>query len=446
MKTYTIVLCGATGDLARCKIIPSLYDVMRSDATISWRIIGVAYDKVSAAEMMQAARGSIKDLDEGVWYALCEQARYVAGDLTTDAPYSAVAELVKEHDENRLVYCATPPELFIPITEKLIAHKVIYRQDTDEPVWYRVAYEKPFGHDAASAAALNERLTVLLNEVQIYRVDHYLAKKWSMALPAARMLDESFNDLWMRGTLDSIQVIVNESIGIGSRGAFYDAYGALKDMVQNHLLQTVALLLAQDPVLDYPELCNEKKQILEKLHFVDGVIGQYEGYRQEPLVHATSTTETFAALRLSVDSARWQNLAVLVKTGKKLAHPKMVIYTVFKSSDPARVGDMPLAVIGYDDNQVGLVIGAEQIAHALTVSSGGPRDENEFLRAYGRVLEFIIQGDKTIFVSYGEIAQSWRLIDSIIAQQLPLASYAVGSTGPAALEEFNQRNGIEWIL
>ncbi len=446
MKTYTVILCGATGDLARRKIIPGLYDVMRSDAAVRWRIIGVAHDGILAAEMMQAARASIKDLDDGVWYALCENAQYISGDLNSDATYQAVARAVNEYDENRLVYCATPSELFIPITEKLINHGVIHRQDTDESTWHRVAYEKPFGRDGASAVALNNRLTVLLNEVQIYRVDHYLGKKATMALPAARMLDESFNDLWMKGAVDFVQVIVNESAGVGTRGAYYDAYGALKDMVQNHLLQVVALLLARDPVLDYPELCNEKKAILDALTFVDGAIGQYAGYTDEVFVNPTSTTETFAALRLGVTLPRWENLAVYIKTGKKLGHPKMVIYTVFRSSDTTKVGDMPLAVIGYDDNQVALIIGEEQIAHALSVSTGGPQDEQEFLHAYGRVLEFILQGDKTIFVSFAEIAQSWRIVDDIISRQLPLFRYAPGSAGPAELEEFNARNGVKWIL
>ena len=446
MKTYTIVLCGATGDLARRKIIPGLYDVMCGDPAVQWRIIGVAQEKISAAEMMQGARASIKDLDEGVWYALCEKARYIAGDLATDMPYAAIANITTEFDEDRLVYCATPSEFFVSITEKLIQHRVIRRQDTDESVWYRVAYEKPFGSNGLSAAAINEKITVLLNEVQIYRVDHYLAKKWSMALPAARMLDDVFNGLWQHSTLESLQVVVNESAGVGTRGAYYDSYGALKDMVQNHLLQAVSLLLLADPVLDYPELSDEKKKVLASLVFVDGVLGQYERYRDEPLVGATSATETFAALRLAVNQPQYKDTMVLIKTGKKLAAPKMVIYAVFKSNDRSVLETMPLAVVAYNDNKVALVIGSDDIAQAVASSGAEIADTNELLHAYGRILEFIIQGDKTIFVSYGEIALSWQLIDAIISQNLPLASYSVGSAGPQELSAFNERNSVKWIV
>jgi len=442
MKT-TILLFGATGDLAVRKLIPAIHDVAVIDQH-SYTIVGIAYDVVDAASMMASARSHVRDLDAEAWALLCERAQVIRGDFNDPAVYEQLAQL--QLDGNILVYCATRSDFFIPITQMLVQYGVIKRQEEGALPWARIAYEKPFGLSSASAQAINSVATSLLDESQIFRVDHYLGKKATAALPAMRMLDETFNRLWVNADIAFLQVIVHESSGIGTRGGYYDSAGALADMVQNHLLQIVSLLVAHDPLFDYPHLTDEKKKSLAALSIVDGVLGQYVGYTREPHVAADSKTETFAALRLSADIGQWKNVPVFVKTGKGLKDKKMVIYLVLKSQDTSRVADMHLAVVAYSDNEVGLVIGRKEIEAALSPEGCGPVDESETLDAYGRMLEFITQGDRTLFVAYEEIARSWEIVEAFKGQAPVVHAYEPGSVGPQALDEFNKKHGVEWLL
>jgi len=444
MNPCTIILFGATGDLAARKIIPALHDLMRAGGT-EYRLIGVAHDALTTSEMLERARPHIRQFDESVWQKLLLHAQYVQGDFKKAATYKNLAALLTEPG-SRLLYLATGSEFFVPVTKYVLKYGVMDRQDGDETAWHRIAYEKPFGRSSDDAREIEKEVRALLAENQIYRVDHFLAKKAVMAFPVARLLDESFNELWMNGNIESIQIIMNEKSGIHLRGRYYDAVGAVKDMVQNHVLQAVALLLVDSPLLDYPDLSNEKKKVLARLSIADAVLGQYEGYEKESFVSPGSTTETFIAARVAVDAPRWNEVGIFVKTGKMVATQKMVIYVKFKSNDPERIADMPMAVVAFNDNSVALVIGEQEIAEAVRIADGASTESANQLDAYGRILEFIVQGDRTLFVSFDEIAEMWRVTDALIAQKLPVHSYAPQTDGPKELETFCKRNKMEWIL
>ncbi|MDQ5890748.1 MAG: glucose-6-phosphate 1-dehydrogenase [Candidatus Dependentiae bacterium] len=446
MKPCTIILFGATGDLAVRKIIPAIHDLMRTEKT-HYRLIGVSREEVNPAFMLALARPYVNGMDEAVWNVLHENSHFVTGDFQNKKTYKMIGDLLPEDGaDNRLVYCATASEFFVPITQHLLESHIIHRQDTEESVWHRIAYEKPFGSSGETAQAMELAIRAMLDESQVFCVDHFLAKKALLAFPVARMLDESFNDLWMHGNLESIQIIMNETSEVGIRGRYYDAYGALRDMVQNHALQAAALLLMNDPALGYPHVSQEKKDVLTAITAEDAILGQYEGYVKNELVDSNSKTETFAAIRLSADLPQWEGVPIFIKTGKLLATQKLVIHVMFRSNDTTRMADMPMAVIAFTDNSVALVIGENEIAESLTVTKGPEPDPNDALDAYGRVLEFLMQGDRTIFVSFEEIKHMWRIIDALKAQDLPVYTYAKGSNGPAELEDFCKRNHMKWVL
>lgn len=445
MKPRTVILFGATGDLATRKIIPALYELMSAEKQ-PCRLIGVARDEMSVQQLLEKSKAHIAAPDEAVWDSLSRGADYIAGDFNDPATYARLAALLPGEDDDRLVYCATAATFFEPITAHLVLQGIVRRQDTDEEVWHRIAYEKPFGSDGAHALELHKRLATLLNDYQIYRVDHYLMKKAPLAFMIARLLDESFDDLWRRGSITQMQIVMNEAHGVGTRGHYYDQCGALKDMIQGHALQTVALLGVAVASLDYPDLCSAKRDVLAAMEVNDVLLGQYEGYTHEPHVAADSVTETFAALRLSIQNERWAGIPIFVKTGKMLATQRFAVYVHFSSSDPSRVADMPMAVVAYGDNEVALVVGEEEIATALRVEHGVAKNPEERLQAYGRVLDFIVQGDKTLFVSFDEIVHMWRLVDAVIKHNPPVFLYPAGSNGPKQLEEFCGHNGMKWVI
>ncbi len=444
MNPCTIILFGATGDLAARKLIPAIHDLIHTSGG-DYRLVGVAHDELTAQEMLERARPHVRELDEKAWQVLSEKTQYVHGDFADAKLYKKLSALLDD-SESRLLYLATSSEFFVPITKYALKYGVMHRQDADEAFWHRIAYEKPFGRSGDDALKIEKDIRALLPENQIYRVDHFLAKKAVVAFPVARMLDEAFNELWVNGNIESIQVIMNEKSGINLRGRYYDGAGAIQDMVQNHVLQAVALLLVDSPVLDYPDLCHEKKKVLARLSIADAVLGQYEGYEKESFVASGSMTETFIAARVAVDAPRWNEVAIFVKTGKMVATQKLVIYVKFKSNDPDRIEDMPMAVVAFSDNSVALVIGREEVAEAVHVTEGPNPDSRDQLDAYGRVLELIVQGDRTLFVSFEEIAEMWRITDALVAQKLPVHSYAPQTNGPKELEAFCKRNNMEWIL
>jgi len=419
----TVLLFGATGDLAARKLIPALHDLQLADG-VSHRLIGIANSSSDANSFMEKARPHVRHLDSAVWEALVSNAHYVCGDFSDNETYAAIKNILGDYKGPLLAYCASSSDYFVSITEQLVARGIMRKQDEVAENWHRIAYEKPFGFDAISAREMNDAIVALLSEEQIFRVDHFLGKKATMALPAARMLEESFNDLWCNGDIESIQVVVSETAGIHDRGAYYDRYGVLKDMVQNHVLQIVALLLSDNPFFEFEIFSREKKKALHSLRIVDGVLGQYKGYRDENAVTADSSTPTFAALALSSNMERWRGIPVFVKTGKMLDSQKFVVHLVFRSADITVSPDMPLAMIAYSDNDVGIFFGAEEITRALEATASPRGNPDDSLNAYGRVLEFIMQGDHTISVSFEEILAAWQIVDAFIEKSQPVHAYA----------------------
>jgi glucose-6-phosphate 1-dehydrogenase len=441
MTTHTILLFGASGDLAMRKLIPALHEVMKSNAAVQWRLIGVARDVLSAAEMMERAKHHVVHYDEVLWKKLCDAAVYVPGDFNDATLYTSLAHVVGVHNTPLLVYCATSSEYFVPITQGLVSAGIMKKQSASEDLWQRIAYEKPFGTDAASAHALNDALLQLLSEGQIFRIDHYAAKKGVISILGARILDPHFNEVWQAVTFKSLQIVVNEQDGIGLRGGYYDDRGALQDMIQSHLLQFLALITVHEPILDQPYLGFNKAEILAACTIQDVLLGQYAGYRKEPHVTPRSKTETFVAARVSIDLPRWKDVAIFLKTGKKIAPAGAVMYAVCTEVDQT---DLSIGCVVQGDNSAAFISDPALIREALQATTQTAAADP--LRAYGRILEFMIEGEKTFCLTIAEIAEMWRIVDAVSSQKHSVHSYKVGSAGPDELAEFSAKHGIEWII
>ncbi|MEI7580425.1 MAG: hypothetical protein WCJ17_01370 [bacterium] len=441
MTTHTILLFGASGDLAMRKLIPALHEVMKSDSSVIWRLIGIAHDAITADDMMQRAQSHVAQFDEELWQKLCSNVEYVQGDFTDAAVYTKLAERLGNQKTPLLVYCATSSDYFLPITQGLVSAGIMKKQNAPEDVWQRIAYEKPFGSDAASAHALNDALLELLTEGQIFRIDHYAAKKGPMSILGARILDPHFNEVWQAVNFKSLQIVVNEQDGIGLRGGYYDARGALHDMLQSHLLQFLALVAVHEPVLHQPYLGFNKAEILAACSIQDVVLGQYSGYRKEAHVAPRSKTETFVAARVCIDLPRWKDVAIFLKTGKKLAQPGNVMYAICSEVDQT---DLSIGCVVQGDNGAAFMSDASLIRQSLQTVT--PTAAAEPLRAYGRILEFMIAGEKTFCLTIAEIAEMWRIVDAVSLQKHPVHSYKAGSAGPDELVEFSVKHGIEWII
>jgi glucose-6-phosphate 1-dehydrogenase len=436
-----MVLFGASGDLAMRKLIPAFHEVMKSDPVIEWRVVGVAHDVITAKEIMHRAQPYVAQCDEAIWKKLCDNIEYVQGDFTDATLYSKIAGVLGAQTTPTLIYCATASDYFLPITQGLVAAGILKKNNSGEEMWHRIAYEKPFGHDAASAQALHDALMNMLDESQVFRIDHYTAKKGPMSILGARLLDPHFNQAWQSVRFKSLQIVVNEQDGIGLRGGYYDARGALQDMVQGHLLQFLALVAMTEPVLHQPYLGFNKTEILAACTVEDVLLGQYTGYRKEAHVAPRSKTETFVAAKLKIDLPQWEDVAIFIKTGKKIAPAGAVMYGLCVDTDQS---DLSIGCVVQGDNGATFLSDPAAIKNALQASTAQAMADP--LRAYGRILEFMIAGEKTFSVTIDEILESWRIIDEAKSYKQPVHSYKAGSVGPDELAEFSAKHGIEWII
>jgi glucose-6-phosphate 1-dehydrogenase len=466
----TLVIFGGTGDLAHRKLLPAIYNLAHEGALPErFNLISVSRSEMDSDEYRQLARESIakysrRPPDEQVLDKLLEQVRYVPGTFDDDSVFESVGEELGKFDEqagiafNRIFYLSTSPAFFALIIDKLGDHGLHRHEDAE----VRVVIEKPFGTRASEAGELNRQVLSVLDESQVYRIDHYLGKETVQNVLAFRFANGMFEPIWNRNFIDYVQITAAEDLGIGSRAGYYDSAGALRDLVQNHMLQLLTLLCMEPPVtFDADEVRDEKVKVLHAVEPPprDAVIrGRYTagmaegkeavGYLEEEGVPEDSTTETFVALRLEVDNWRWAGVPIYLRTGKRLARKVTEIAVTLKPVP--HLAFQAVGSVGVQPNQLILTVQPnEGVSLSLGAKIPGTRMRirpvnMEFLygtsfmsqspEAYERLIMDAMRGDATLFTRNDEVEAQWRIIDPILESWAhdgtPLAEYPAGSHAP----------------
>lgn len=486
-----MVIFGASGDLTYRKLLPSLYD-LAFDRLLpaGFSVIGFAHrdmDSRSFCEQLREGVGQFarRPIDESVWESFAEGITYVRGDFKTPDDYSRLANELERVDRergtlgNRLYYLATPPQFYGPIV-KQIGEQGLNKGHHDKS-WQRVIVEKPFGHDLESARELNDTINSVFDEDDVFRIDHYLGKETVQNIMAFRFANGIYEPLWSRHFIDHVQITVAETIGIEGRGAYYDQSGAMRDMVQNHMMQLLSLVAMEPPVtLDADAVRDEKVKVLHSVRPIepesipfDTVRAQYDGgyvsgrkvpaYREEERVDPESTTETYAALKLFVDNWRWAGVPFYLRTGKRLAKRVTEIAIQFQPVPHRLFG--PDAIIEDQPNVLVLEIQPnEGINLKFKVKVPGPTVQlrpvnmvfqygSAFNRqspdAYERLLLDAMLGDNTLFTRRDEVEFAWKTVTQILegwAQQRVrhLPTYEAGTWGPEEADALIAEHGAVW--
>jgi glucose-6-phosphate 1-dehydrogenase len=434
-----LVIFGITGDLARKMTFRSLYRLERRKL-LDCPIVGVARDEWSEAALHDHARSAIETagetIDEEVFDRFAQRLSMVSGDFGDAKTYERVARAI-EGKHTPVFYLEIPPSLFGRVVEGL-AHANLTAHA-------RVVVEKPFGHDLASARALNEQLRSVLEEWQIFRIDHFLGKEPAMDIMFLRFANSVFEPLWNRDRIQCVQITMAENFGVEDRGSFYDPVGALRDVVQNHLLQLIGLFAAEPPsVADADGLRDKRAEVFRAIPSIDPahyVRGQYDGYRSIKGVQPDSPTETFAALRLEIDNWRWSGVPFFLRAGKALPVRATEIRVIFK-----RPPKLAITELKPDPNELVLRIdpnpGTDMIIQAKEPGANSTRcvdlsltfakELGEAPEPYERLLSDAMRGDSAQFAREDGVEETWRIVQPLLDAPPPVQPYEVGSWGPPA--------------
>ena len=448
-ESQDIVIVGATGDLAQRKLLPAIYYLFRDGMLPAvCSIIGFARSELDDDSFRALARKSIEaqagKVDEDAWEQLANSLSYIP------AGPSGYEELVRRCRRSaRTFYLAVPPEAVADVVKGIAGHGL-----SDGS---RIVVEKPFGTDLASARELNRTLHDAFEESQIFRIDHYLGKETVQNILVFRFANAVFEQVWNRNSIDHIQITVAESIGIEGRGRFYERVGALRDIVQNHALQMLALLTMEPPSSFEPEaIRDEKVKLLLAMRPVDPrhvVRGQYgpgqvegekvPGYREEENVAADSITETFAALRIYIDNWRWAGVPIYLRTGKRLPFRATELDIAFKQAPipymvatgtalhpnhlTHRIQPEEKITFQFLAKAPGAVLDARPVDMSFSYNDAfmvGPTE------AYERLLHDVMRGDQTLFVREDAVERSWSIVQPVIDSPPPIRFYGAGTWGP----------------
>ena len=465
LSPFSIVIFGATGDLAHRKILPAFYAMSQQGLLPEqFRIIGFARrdwtDDSFRVEMRQGVEqfGRLP-FESAAWEKFAANLRYHRSDFDEAAGYPRLSELLDRLDtpaaDNRLFYLATPPEAYPAIVHHLGAAGLNRR----EHGWTRLIIEKPFGRDLPSAVALNQLVHEVFAEEQLYRIDHYLGKETVQNLIVFRFANAIFEPIWNRNYIDHVQITVAETVGVESRAGYYDTAGVGRDMLQNHILQLLTITAMEPPyAFDARALRDEKAKVLQALRPIqptDTMPGQYIGYRNEKGVAPKSQTPTFAAVKMYIDNWRWQGVPFFLRSGKQLADKTTEISIVFKrpphSLFPLEPGKLltpnVLTLCIQPDEGMSLrfeakVPGAGMQHQTVDMNMQYAQDFNHAAlpEAYERLLLDALQGDATLFTRSDEIELAWQAIDPVIRAwengAVPLFFYETGSWGPYEAAKF----------
>ena len=432
-----LVIFGITGDLARKMTFRSLYRLERRKL-LDCPIVGVARDEWSEAALIDHARSSIETagetIEEEVFGRFAQRLSMVSGDFGDAKTYERVGRAI-EGKHTPVFYLEIPPSLFGRVVESL-AHANLTGHA-------RVVVEKPFGHDLGSARALNESLRSVLEEAQILRIDHFLGKEPAMDIMFLRFANSVFEPLWNRDRIQCVQITMAENFGVEDRGSFYDPVGALRDVVQNHLLQLIGLFAAEPPsVADADGLRDKRAEVFRAIPSIDPahyVRGQYDGYRSIKGVQSDSQTETFVAVRLEIDNWRWAGVPFYIRAGKALPVRATEIRVIFK-----RPPKLAITSLRPDPNELVLRIdpnpGTDLIVQAKEPGANSTRcvdlslifaeELGEAPEPYERLLSDAMKGDSAQFAREDGVEETWRIVQPLIDSPPPVQPYAKGSWGP----------------
>lgn len=478
-----LVIFGATGDLARRFLIPSIYKlILRKRFPQDFLIVGFSRRELKTKEYQELVKTDIQEklkkgeFSEILWKNLSRRLFYFSGDFDDPAAFSKLNDYLSKlaKQSNRILYLATPPGLYEFIIDNFQGSGL---SRVAKNAWRRVLIEKPFGTNLNSAKILDEKLCAIFKEEEIYRVDHYLGKETVQNILVLRFANSVFETNWNKDFIDHVQITASETDGVGSRGGFYEQTGVLRDMVQNHLLNLVALITMEQPKsLAIEDLARERYKLLSSLVCYDPsavgkyvVRGQYgpgkqmAAYRQEPDVDPKSFVETFVALKVFIHNNRWEEVPFYLRTGKRLPKKSTEISLHLKSTCKILFGEKCgnekniLSIRIQPDEGITLRLIVKKPGFGLELK-GAPMEFSyrrafgeELIDSYERVFVDVLAGDRTLFTRSEGIEASWQFIDNILyawKTQPPseFPNYPAGSWGPKEAEELIKKDGREWFV
>ncbi|MFJ8698054.1 glucose-6-phosphate dehydrogenase [Streptomyces ardesiacus] len=481
-----LVIFGVTGDLSRRKLMPAVYDLAnRGLLPPGFSLVGFARRDWEDQDFAQVVHDAVREhartpFREEVWQQLSEGMRFIPGDFDDDQAFEQLHDAVEELDASRgtsgnyAFYLSVPPKFFPKVVQQLKKHGLT---DAPDGSWRRAVIEKPFGHDLDSARDLNALVHEVFDPEQVFRIDHYLGKETVQNILALRFANTMYEPIWNRSYVDHVQITMAEDIGIGGRAGYYDGIGAARDVIQNHLLQLMALTAMEEPAaFDARSLLTEKLKVLRAVRLPDDlgehtVRGQYAGgwqggaqvpgYLEEEGIDPASTTDTYAAIKLGIDNRRWAGVPFYLRTGKRLGRRVTEIAVVFQraphspfdSTATEELGENAIVIRVQPDEGMTVRFGSKVPGTSMEIRdvsmdfAYGESFTESSPEAYERLILDVLLGDANLFPRHQEVEESWRILDPIEeywASHDKPAQYASGGWGPREADEMLARDGRSW--